>query len=411
MNEPNTYQASMHSIAGQLSGLFVDLGPSGTSFRGGELALDQIDPDLDQLVQLSQQAGEQTARYLDEGSLDEQEAAEFKLLGQAGAQLRVANELLAQAAAASQAAEAGKIASPDQFRAADSANLIVAVDSLARSIAQPLVLAVPSGEARGEDELPEDQDSARVFLARESAASLRAISRQASKVGGEAAQTLLAFNPETLKLGASILGKDVVAWLEETVQSLMVVVRKIISTALELIAQAYDWVVRMLGKDLEAQAKEKVTAWLEELMQSTAGKDGKTLVEELVTRLYSIDVIQKDVLAWTQATQADLSALHQATRSVQQLSQKYLQKSNQVSHFLQGIGLVRVVPLPFLKLPQAQAVIAGLVTALLAYLLFTGYDHVDSGRITFFNKFGVNIPDRVAGVHKTLETALQVTTS
>ncbi|GEM_PF-2027507 len=411
MNDTNTYQASMQAIAGQLNGLFIGHGTDGVSLRGGELALDQIAPDLDQLVQLSQQAGEQTARYLDEGSLDEQEAAEYKLLGQAGAQLRVANELLAQAAAASQAADDGKIASAGQFRAADSATLIVAVDSLARSIAEPLALTVPSGAARGDDELPEDQDSARVFLARESAASLRAISRQASKVGGEAAQTLLAFNPETLKLGASILGKDVVAWLEETVQSVMVVVRKIISTALELIAQAYDWVVRMLGKDLEAQAKEKVTTWLEELKQSTAGKDGKTLVEELVTRLYTIDAIQKDVLAWTQASQADLNALHQATRAVQQLSQKYLQKSNQVSHFLQGIGLVRMVPLPFLKLPQAQAVIAGLVAALLAYTLFTGYDHVDSGRITFFNKFGVNIPDRVSGVHKTLETALKVPAS
>ena len=406
MSDTNTYQAAMQGIAGQLNGLFVGSGPNGSNFRGGELALEQIAPDLDQLVQLSQQAGEQTARYLQDGSLDEQEAAEYKLLGQAGAQLRVANELLVQAAAASQAAESGALAAPGQFRAADSATLIVAVDELARAIAQPL--DVPIQVVRGDDDLPEDQDSARVFLARESAASLRSISRQASKVGGEAGQTLLAFNPETLKLGASILGKDVAAWLEETVKSVMVVVRKVIASALELIAQAYDWVVRMLGKDIEAQAKEKVTAWIDELKQATAGKDGKTLVEELVTRLYAIDTIQKDVLTWTQATPADLAVLHKATRDVQQLSQKYLQKSNQVSHFLQGIGLVRMVPLPFLKLPQAQVVIAGLVTALLAYTLFTGYDHVDSGRITFFKKYGVQIPDRVAGVHKTLETALKV---
>jgi hypothetical protein len=406
MSEISTYQASMQVIAIQLNGLFIGSGPNGTSFRGGELVLDQISPDLDQLVLLSQQAGEQTARYLQEGSLDEQEAAEYKLLGQAGAQLRVANELLVQASAASQAAEAGKLTSPGQFRAADSATLIVAVDELAQAIAQPL--EVPSGEMRGDGDLPEDQDSARVFLARESAASLRAISRQASKVGGEAAQTLLAFNPETLKLGASMLGKDVVAWLEETVQSVMVVVRKIVASALELIVQAYEWVARMLGKDLEAQAKEKINTWLDELRQAVSGKDGKTLVEELVTRLYTIDAIQKDVFAWTQATQADLAALHQATRAVQQLSQKYLQKTNQVSHFLQGIGLVRMVPLPFLKLPQAQVVIAGLVTALLAYVVYSGYDHVDSGRIIFYKKFGVHIPDRVTGVRETVKTALKV---
>ncbi len=406
MSDSNVYQASMQAIAGQLNGLFVGHAPDGSSFRGGELALDQISPDLDRLVQLSQQAGEQTARYLEDGSLVEQEAAEYKLLDQAGAQLRVANELLVQAAAASQAAESGTAGGIGQFRAADSATLIVAVDELARAIAQPL--DIPIQAVRGEDDLPEDQDSARVFLARESAASLRSISRQASKIGGEAAQTLLAFNPETLKLGASILGKDVVTWLEETVQSVMVVVRKVIASALELIAQAYDWVVRMLGKDLEDQAKAKVIAWLEDLKKDFAGKDGKTLVEELVTRVFAIDAIQKDVLNWTSTTKAELGALHQATRDVQSLSQKYLQKSNQVSHFLQGIGLVRMVPLPFLKLPQAQAVIAALVTALMAYVLYTGYDHVDSGKITFFNKFGVRIPDRVAGVHKTVETALKV---
>lgn len=406
MNTTNSYQVSMQGIAGQLNGLFVGLGPTGSSFRGGELALDQIDPDLDQLVQLSQQAGEQTAAFLDEGSLEEQEAAEYKLLSQAGAQLRVANELLVQAAAANQAAESGKISSAGQYRAADSATLVVAIDELARTIVQPL--EVPIQAMRGEDDLPEDQESARVFLAHESAASLRSISRQASKVGGEAAQTMLAFNTETLKLGASILGKDVAAWLEETVQSVMVVVRKVVASALELIAQAYDWIVRTLGKDLEAQAKEKVTSWINDLKAEMAGKDGKTLVEELVTRLYTIDAIQKDVLAWTKETKAEIGVLHQATRDIQALSQKYLQKSNQVSHFLQGIGLVRMIPLPFLKLPQAQVIIAGLVTALFAYTLFTGYDHVDSGRINFFNKFGVNIPDRVSGVHKTLETVLKV---
>ncbi len=406
MSDTNIYQASMQEIAGQLNGLFVGQAADGSSFRGGELTLDQVSPDLDQLVQLSQQAGEQTARYLEEGSLTEQEAAEYKLLGQAGAQLRVANELLVQAAAASGSAETGVAGGTGQFRAADSATLIVAVDDLARAIAQPL--DVPIQAVRGDDDLPEDQDSARVFLARESAASLRSISRQASKIGGEAAQTLLAFNPETLKLGASILGKDVVAWLEETVQSVMVVVRKVIASALELIAQAYDWVVRMLGKDLENQAKAKVIAWLEDLKKDFAGKDSKTLVEELVTRVFAIDAIQKDVLNWTSATKAELGVLHQATRDVQSLSQKYLQKSNQVSHFLQGIGLVRMVPLPFLKLPQAQAVIAALVTALMAYVLYAGYDHVDSGQITFFNKFGIRIPDRVAGVHKTVETALKV---
>ena len=111
---------------------------------------------------------------------------------------------------------------------------------------------------------------------------------------------------------------------------------------------------------------------------------------------------------WTRETKAEITVLHQATRDVQILSQKYLQKSNQVSLFLQGIGLVRMTPLPFLKLPQAQAVIAALVTALLAYTLFTGYDHADSGQITFFNNFGIKIPNRVSGVHKTIETALKV---
>jgi hypothetical protein len=175
-----------------------------------------------------------------------------------------------------------------------------------------------------------------------------------------------------------------------------------------LIAQAYDWIIRILGEELETEAKEKVTNWINNLKEELAAEDGKTLIEELVTSLYAIDALQKDVLAWTKETKAEITVLHQATRDVQILSQKYLQKSNQVSLFLQGIGLVRMAPLPFLKLPQAQAVMAALVTALLAYTLFTGYEHVDSGQITFFNNFGIKIPDRVSGVHKTIEIALKV---
>jgi hypothetical protein len=67
---------------------------------------------------------------------------------------------------------------------------------------------------------------------------------------------------------------------------------------------------------------------------------------------------------------------------------------------LKAIALVKRIP--FLMAPPAQILVAGVTIGLLGYTVYTGYDHVDSGRLPF-------VPDRVEGVRETVQTALAVT--
>jgi hypothetical protein len=67
------------------------------------------------------------------------------------------------------------------------------------------------------------------------------------------------------------------------------------------------------------------------------------------------------------------------------------------------VALARAVP-SVSKTPQIQMLVAAVTLNLLGYVLYTGYDHVDSGRITSFNRFGINIPNRVEGVRETVQT-------
>ena len=87
-------------------------------------------------------------------------------------------------------------------------------------------------------------------------------------------------------------------------------------------------------------------------------------------------------------------------------------KTTYAKKLLDGIGLTRSMTLidkiPQLKAlaPQLEIVLTAVTLGVLGYTLYTGYDHVDSGRVQFSQRFGVNIPDRVVGVRATVQKAL-----
>ena len=70
--------------------------------------------------------------------------------------------------------------------------------------------------------------------------------------------------------------------------------------------------------------------------------------------------------------------------------------------------IVFVKALPLAKTPQGVVVVAAAMLGLVGYAVFAGYTHVDSGRIVFAKRFGFDIPERIAGVRKTVQEALAV---
>jgi hypothetical protein len=197
---------------------------------------------------------------------------------------------------------------------------------------------------------------------------------------------------------------DVAKLLDQISTGLSQTVKRIARSAVRLLLQAYDWVLVLLGKDGEAQARKKVADWLEELKKEP--KDEGGVIAGLVNRLYRPDSIGNEVNNWLEANQVEVATINGAAESVQGLGQKYEVKSDQAGKVLIAIGIIKSLPVPFVKIPQLQTLFAAVSLGILGYVLFTGYDHVDSGRIQFLKRFGINIPDRVEGIRETVQKAL-----
>jgi hypothetical protein len=92
------------------------------------------------------------------------------------------------------------------------------------------------------------------------------------------------------------------------------------------------------------------------------------------------------------------------------LGARYEAKVSQMQSFFKAAKGANAVLLALsAQFPSAAVgipVVAAVVLGLMGYTLFSGYDHVDSGAVTFFERFQIKIPDRVEGVSGTVHKAL-----
>jgi len=88
------------------------------------------------------------------------------------------------------------------------------------------------------------------------------------------------------------------------------------------------------------------------------------------------------------------------------LALKYRAKTDKLDKLLKGIAFAKKAH--FISTPQGQLIIAAISLSVLGHIIYPGYDHVDSGLVHFYSRFGVNIPDRVEGVRETPQKALGV---
>jgi len=284
----------------------------------------------------------------------------------------------------------------------------------------PFMAAEPSrgGPADPAEALSSLQDQVR--------RSLRDIARQASKTGSYALDTLFSLDSEMLKKAVAPVGKEASELIEKVVQGLNEKIKSLLQTAVRLLLQAYDWVLSLIGKDAEEEARQKVREWIEELRTSHKKKDDSAdLAEQLVASLFATTTINEEVTKWAQESKASVESVNQAAEAVKTLSSGYAVKTARIQVFLKTIGAIpegatAVVAALTAFNPPMAATVAGLLPTieilrgavtlgLIGYTLFAGYDHVDSGKAAFFNRFSVNIPDRVNGVRETVQKVLVVT--
>lgn len=409
---PENYNQTMNQLGSEVRQLFIRpeaqaaAAPEGwVTYRGaGEWPAEFIAERAEALGDTTRQAGELTVQVLETGAGSQQEAAEIKLLAQASAQLDVARELLQAAEDQLEEERRGPAAQDLATRSVRSYGLVQAIDELGVALELPLEVPAPL-VMRSVADRPKDPEGARTDLETEVRLSLRQIRRQTARSGAIALRTLLKINPDSLVEGVKLISKEAAESLDKLIEDASRVIKRIVDSAVRLILQAYDWVLALLGKDVEAKARQKVKEWIDELKAEPEG-DEDTLADTLVIRLYDPEGIRADAASWLKTTTRTPEQINVVAEDVAGIGNRYAEKTARVESFLNGIGVVRALPIPFVKVPQFQVVLAALTLGLLGYTLYNGYDHVDSGRVTFFKKFGVNIPDRVKGVRETVQEGL-----
>jgi DNA-binding transcriptional regulator YdaS (Cro superfamily) len=405
-----TYQAALNEFTQQLRSFFV--APEGAkaiegTTRGGgaELSTEVLASRAEILLDASSRLGNLTVGYLDAGESQLREAAEMKLLAQANAQAEVALTLLQTAIDESQGRSTGVTRSSRTAGSQQAIEQLLGV--LETPLEQGLQPFVEKRPTRGTAET--DPAAARQELQDSVRRSLKNISRKAGQVSSLGLDTLFSLDDTLIIKGVALVSKDVADLIDKVVDGFNALLNRLATAAMRLLLQAYDWVLALIGKDSEHVARQKVQEWIDQLRQShqQAG-DEDTLASQLVEQVFATKAINDLVIQWLAASQVDAPTLNQTADLVDGLSARFEAKIGQVASVLKVASVARSLPLPVDKLPYVQLVIAAVVLGLLGYTLFSGYDYVDSGSITFFNRFQVHIPDRVEGVSLTVQKALKV---
>jgi len=197
----------MQMYTTQLRGLFA-ASPGATAEqeavrRGAGVAVDStvLAERAAQLATVSRQLGAMTIAYLADSDQDVREAAEMKLLAQANAEVEAALAMLHVA---------GSAQGQGATRAGRMAGVQSALDALAKVLEKPLEQGIQpflaAGALRGARAT--DPTKARQELKDQVRRSLRSISRQASKTGSRALDTLLRLDATILQQGVTLITQN-----------------------------------------------------------------------------------------------------------------------------------------------------------------------------------------------------------
>jgi hypothetical protein len=270
-----------------------------------------------------------------------------------------------------------------------------------------------------------DPVKARKELADSAKFTLETIADLTSNTSSQALDALFKLDAALLKKAVAPVSKEISEIVENAAAKINQKIKDILRAAVRLLLQVYDKVLALIGVDAEEMARKKVKDWVEELRSDHKKKgDEPKLADKLVKEVYAVDVINNEVAGWVKDGKAELEALYKATDAVEALSAGFEMKVERVKSFLKllaGIpkatGAIAAAaaqiqpawaPAIAAALPAIEALRGAVTLGLLGYTLFTGYDHVDSGKAMFFNRFTVVIPDRVEGVRETVMKAMAV---
>lgn len=310
--------------------------------------------------------------YLDSPDPSLREGISRHLLAQVAAELQVANELLLIAPGDKQ-----DVGSP-VARGVRVGALQNAIDAMSSAMAIPLVDGLlPAIRLSRRGVLPDKPEAAKAGLKNAAITTSTAITLRVSDVGGDMAFKLV-FNTDWAEVihSASFVSKDVARLLDQIKAGIGATFQRAVVVAARLLANAYDKILALLGKELEGEARKRIGSWLEGIKDQ-----GKIdLFAEWIRKLYRVGDFETELYGWLENTDAGVDQINQVTGVVNDVADKFTLFVKRLDTVGNVIGLAR-----FIQLPQVLAIATAIRTALLAVLVYAGYDYVGFGEPRFPN--------------------------
>lgn len=374
-----TYRSYEEAVQDYLS-RFRDLrdsppAPAAVATRGaGDIAAESLIVQVDQIADVSASMVPLAKGYLDAPDPALREGICGQLLAQAAAELQVATELL-QIAAGETTGQQTQVT-----RAGRGANLREAIEGMEQVMAVPVSagLSIP-GMARRSAPLVETPAKAKKALQQAASITSRAISQRVTEVGGDLAFNLI-FNTEwsAVVQSAGLMSKDIANLLDKLKDGAGELTRRAIAAATKTMLNVFDKILALIGKDIEDGARKQIRQWLEDIQ-----KTGKIeLFDQLVGKLYQLDVFETALPGWLEKTTVGLDELNATTSDIAAISDKFTVLVGRINTVGDVIGLAKFIQVQF---PQVLVVITAIRVALLAVLVYGGYDYIGCGQVKFLN--------------------------
>jgi hypothetical protein len=312
--------------------------------------------------------------YLDDPNPIVREGMSGQLLSQVAAELSVATELL-------EIVGEGEVKEPAPVtrRAARGAALRDAIAALEKTMAEPITAGLgPFKQVRRTTRMESEQvDEAKQVLNEAAATTAGSILNHVIDAGGNIASKIV-FETEWSAVieGAGLMSRKAADSLDSVKEGLGTLFAKAMTVAAKTLLNVYDKILASLGKGVEDEARKRIHEWPEKIKQ-----DGKSeAFDHLVGKLYRVDDFRKDLASWVENTTADVVKIDATTTTVAELSQKFIVLVERINKIC---DIPRVGKM--LKNPQVHLVITGIRIALLAALVYAGYDYIGYEQIRFPN--------------------------
>lgn len=357
---------------------FLDLAAGSTGFGlAGVASTDDLATGADQLATRSATLIEQTSQFLAADDPVVCLGAEQHLLAHAAISLKVADQLLA-VAAAQEGAEAAPVSLQEEATGIDELLVVLetALDTSGAEV-QPAAAAGLAGAA----------PASRADLLATIDETMQGLLRSAGKLARDTLTGMVGLDTALLRQAARMVSAD----LGELVDRLGAAVSGLVAKAATFIVQAYDSLLAALGQDAASQLRQQAAEWLERLQQ------GEVLADVL-SAILEAQVTRQQVGQVVEASQAPDSVLGQTRSDVEALGPSFQARTKLIGQILAAVAVIK--RLPAAKAPMIELGFAAVYILLLGTTIYVSGDYVDAPRL---ERLG-----RIPGVLHTVEAGLTV---